>query len=83
MSINVYQWDYVIALTSSKRNTLFDYLEYVKTYIYDLLTISKGNWFEHFKHIDVVLQRLKDSGLKVNANNNSLVNLNWNTLAAG
>jgi Reverse transcriptase (RNA-dependent DNA polymerase) len=49
-------------------SSIFDDLEYVKTYIDDLITISKGNWSEHLQHLDVVLQRLKDAGLKINAN---------------
>jgi Reverse transcriptase (RNA-dependent DNA polymerase) len=40
----------------------------IKTYIDDLLTISKGSWYEHLQHLEVVLQRLKYAGLKVNAN---------------
>jgi hypothetical protein len=56
MSINVYQWDYVIAQTSLKKmSSLFDDLEYVKTYIDDQLTICKESWSEHLQHLDVVL----------------------------
>jgi Reverse transcriptase (RNA-dependent DNA polymerase) len=51
-----------------KMSSLFDDLEYVMTYIDDLLTISKGNCSEHLQQLDVVLQRIKDAGLKVNAN---------------
>jgi hypothetical protein len=51
-----------------KMSSLFDDLEYVKPYIDDLSTISKGNWSEHLQHLDVVLQRLKDAGHIVNAN---------------
>jgi Reverse transcriptase (RNA-dependent DNA polymerase) len=49
-------------------SSIFDDFEYVKTYIDDLLTISKGNWYEHLQHLDVVLQQLEDAGLKDNGN---------------
>ena len=50
-----------------KMSTLMDSLEYVRTYIDDLLVISKGDWKDHLSKLDVVLQRLRDAGLKVNA----------------
>jgi Reverse transcriptase (RNA-dependent DNA polymerase) len=53
-----------------KMSSLFDDLEYVKTYIDNLLVISKGNWSDHLQHLDVVLQRLQEAGLEFNANKN-------------
>ena len=42
-------------------------LEYVRTYIDDLLLTTKSDWQDHLQHLDVVFRRLKDAGLKVNA----------------
>ncbi len=50
-----------------KMSGLLQDLEYVRTYIDDLLIISKGNWSDHLTKVKTVLQRLQDAGLKVNA----------------
>ena len=50
-----------------KMNNLFSGLEYVRCYIDDILCITKGDWDNHLTKLDEVLQRLKDSGMKVNA----------------
>ena len=42
-------------------------LGYVRTYLDDLLVISNGNFEDHLDKLKVVLQRLSDAGLKVNA----------------
>ncbi len=42
-------------------------LEFVRTYLYDLLCISKGNLDEHLTKLQRVLIRLWNVGLKVNA----------------
>ena len=43
-------------------------LEYVRTYLDDILVISNGSFEDHLdKKIKVVLHRLSDVGLKVNA----------------
>ena len=51
-----------------KMSELMDGLDYVRAYIDDLLVISKGTYEDHLADVDKVLQRLKDAGLKVNAN---------------
>jgi len=51
-----------------KMSELMDGLEYVRAYIDDLLIISKGTYEDHLADVNTVLQRLKDAGLKVNAN---------------
>ena len=48
-------------------NNLFSGLEYVRCYIDGILCITKGDWDNHLTKLDEVLQRLKDSGMKVNA----------------
>ena len=50
-----------------KMTELFAGLDYVRAYIDDLLIISKGSYEEHLEHLDSVLIRLKQAGLKVNA----------------
>ena len=42
-------------------------LEYVRAYIDDLLIITRGTLDDHIEKIKIVLARLRDAGLKVNA----------------
>ena len=42
-------------------------LDFVQTYIDDLLCITKGSFDEHLEKLEWVLARLKQAGLKVNA----------------
>ena len=42
-------------------------LEFVRTYIDDLLAITKGSFDAHLQKLDVVLARLNKAGLKVDA----------------
>jgi len=42
-------------------------LEYVGAYIDDLLIITRGTLDDHIEKIEIVLARLRDAGLKVNA----------------
>ena len=50
-----------------KMSTLMEDLEYVRTYIDDLLVITKGDFTDHLEKLDEVLARLSEAGLKVNA----------------
>jgi hypothetical protein len=50
-----------------KMSTLFGDLEYVRTYIDDLLITTMSNWDDHLRHLDIVFHRLQQAGLKVNA----------------
>ena len=50
-----------------KMTGLMAHLEYVKAYIDDLLIISKDSFKDHLDKLEVVLRRLRDAGLKVNA----------------
>ena len=43
-------------------------LEYVRTYLDDLLVISDGSFEDHLEKLKVVLTRLSNARLKVNAN---------------
>jgi len=49
-----------------KMSELMDGLEFVRTYIDDLLCLTKGTFEEHLEKIELVLQRLLKAGLKVN-----------------
>jgi hypothetical protein len=42
-------------------------LEFVRTYLDDLLCITKGDLEDHLQHLRKVLIRLQDAGLKINA----------------
>ena len=48
-------------------NSLFGDLEFIRTYIDDLLVLTKSDWQDHLRHLDIVLHRLWQAGLKVNA----------------
>ena len=50
-----------------KMSSLMGDLEYVRTYIDDLLITTKSNWQDHLHHPDIVFRRQKGAGLKVNA----------------
>ena len=46
-------------------------LEFARAYLDDLLVISKGSFEEHLEHIEAVLSRLLEAGLKVNVSKSS------------
>ena len=50
-----------------KMSTLMQDLEFVRAYIDDLLAITKGSFDDHLEKLDIVLARLREAGLKVNA----------------
>ena len=50
-----------------KMSELLSGLEYVRTYIDDLLAITSGSWEDHLDKLDIILTRLQEAGLKVNA----------------
>ena len=47
-------------------------LEFARAYIDDLLTISRGSFDEHLEHLEQVLSRLAEAGLKVNASKSKI-----------
>ena len=47
---------------------LFDGLEFLQTYIDDLLCLTKGTFEDHLEKLKRILARLQQAGLKVNAN---------------
>ena len=49
-----------------KMMELFDGIEYVRAYIDDLLILTKATFEEHLEKLKVVLDRLREAGLKVN-----------------
>ena len=50
-----------------KMNDLFTGFDYVRAHSDDLLVIAKGSFEEHLNQLDTVLEKLKMSGLKINA----------------
>ena len=50
-----------------KMANLMDGLDFVRTYIDDLLVLTKGSFEDHLEKLDLVFERLKRAGLKVNA----------------
>jgi len=49
-----------------KMSELMDGLAFVRTYIDDLLCLTKGAFSDHLEKVELVLQRLQKAGLKVN-----------------
>ena len=56
----------------SAMGTLFQNLEHLLVYLYDLLTLASGSLDEHLAEVDEVLSRLLAKGLRVN-----LIKLAW------
>ncbi len=54
-----------------KMSELMVGLEFARAYIDDLLVVSKGNFETHLDHLEQVLTRLAEAGLKVNATKSS------------
>ena len=50
-----------------KMSELMYDLEYVRTYLDDILAITSGSWEDHLDKLEEVLIRLEKAGLKVNA----------------
>ena len=51
-----------------KMSELFEGLDFVRTYIDDLLCITKGSFDDHLEKLERILYRLQEAGLKVNGN---------------
>ena len=51
-----------------KMSQLMEDLEFVRAYIDDLLITSSSTFEDHLEKLELVLQRLRQAGLKVNAN---------------
>ena len=49
-----------------KMSELMEGLEFVRTYLDDLLIISNGSFGDHLRQLDTVLSRLRTAGLKIN-----------------
>ncbi len=58
-----------------KMSNLMATLEFVRTYLDDLLIITKGSLEDHLEKLSMVLTRLQDAGLKINANKSNLCTL--------
>jgi len=39
-----------------KMSTLMQGLEFVRAYIDDILTITKGDWYDHLDKLEIILQ---------------------------
>lgn len=50
-----------------KMSELMQGLEFVRAYLDDLLVLSKGSFQEHLEHLEQVLTRIDEAGLKINA----------------
>jgi hypothetical protein len=50
-----------------KMSDLMQGLEFTQAYIEDLLILSTGSFSQHLEHLDKVLSRLNECGLKINA----------------
>ena len=50
-----------------KMSGLMETLDYVRTYLDDLLIIPKSSFNDHLTRIETVLSCLRDAGIRVNA----------------
>ncbi len=50
-----------------KMSVLMDGLEFVRTYLDDVLCTTSSTYDDHLEKLDIILQRLQGAGLKVNA----------------
>ena len=57
----------------SKMSELMATLEFVRTYLDDLLCITKGNLKDHLEKLEKVFSKLQDAGLKINAEKSKFV----------
>jgi hypothetical protein len=62
-----------------KMSNLMATLKFYRTYLDDLLIITKGSLEDHREKLSMVLTRLQDAGLKINANKSNFVHLKPNT----
>ena len=58
-----------------KMSDLMATLEFVRTYLDDLLIITKGSLEVHLEKLNVVLTRLQEAGLRINADKSNFCTL--------
>ena len=56
---------------------------FIWVYIDNLLIITKSDWSNHLKKVELRIQKLKDNGLKCDMGNLSLAILKRNTEVSG
>ena len=47
-------------------NDLFHVFGFIRSYIYDILILTKGYWTDHTQKLELTLNKLKEKGLKFN-----------------
>ena len=57
---------------------MFCGIEFIRTDIYDLLIITKGDWYDHLDKLGMVLKTFRANGLKCNIKSHTLEKLRWN-----
>ena len=45
---------------------MFCGIEFIRAYIYDLLIITRGDWYDHLDKLGMVLKKFRANGLKCN-----------------
>ena len=63
-----------------KMSTLMAGLEFVRTYLDNVLVLTTGTWDDHLRKLDVALHRIAKAGLKVNATKSRLHSRNTSFL---
>ncbi len=58
-----------------KMSNLMATLEFVRTYLDDLLIITKGSLEDHLEKLSMVLTRLQEAGLRINADKSNFCTL--------
>ena len=70
-------------ILQGKTNEMFRCFEIIRAYIYDLLIITKGDWYNQLEKLELKFQKLEDNGLKCNIEKLSFGKPRWNILGFG
>ena len=65
---------------SKQKCQLMAALEFVRTYLDDLLCITKGSLDDHLNKLRMVLTKLQEAGLRINAKKRNFAHMKLNTL---
>ena len=56
----------LLDIFQEKTNEIFQWIEFIRTYIDDLLTIRKGDWYDHLNKLELLTEKIRVNGLKCN-----------------
>ena len=56
-------------ISQQEMNDLFHGFKFICAYIYDLFYFNKGDWTDHVHELELMINKLKEKGLKCNIEN--------------